>query len=71
MPIRIAAMTMLGPMPRAIPLTGTATWWPSTLYQTTTLELRRAGERLLIDPGVSPWEIAEVLAGDGDARTVL
>jgi hypothetical protein len=44
-------------MPRAVPLTGTATWWPSTLYQTTTLELRRAGERLLIDPGVSPWEI--------------
>ncbi|HEY2789310.1 MAG TPA: MBL fold metallo-hydrolase [Gaiellales bacterium] len=49
-------------MPRAIPLTGTATWWPSTLYQTTTLELRRAGERLLIDPGISPWEIEEVLA---------
>jgi glyoxylase-like metal-dependent hydrolase (beta-lactamase superfamily II) len=49
-------------MPRAVPLTGTATWWPSTLYQTTTLELRRAGERLLIDPGVSPWEIEEVLA---------
>jgi glyoxylase-like metal-dependent hydrolase (beta-lactamase superfamily II) len=49
-------------MPRALPLTGTATWWPSTLYQTTTLELRRAGERLLIDPGVSPWEVEEVLA---------
>jgi glyoxylase-like metal-dependent hydrolase (beta-lactamase superfamily II) len=49
-------------MPRAIPLTGTATWWPSTLYQTTTLELRRAGERLLIDPGISPWEIEEVVA---------
>jgi hydroxyacylglutathione hydrolase len=49
-------------MPRAIPLTGTATWWPSTLYQTTTLELRRAGERLLIDPGISPWEVEEVLA---------
>jgi glyoxylase-like metal-dependent hydrolase (beta-lactamase superfamily II) len=49
-------------MPRAIPLTGTATWWPSTLYQTTTLELRRAGERLLVDPGISPWEIEEVVA---------
>lgn len=48
-------------MPRAIPLTGTATWWPSTLYQTTTLELRRAGERLLVDPGISPWEIEEVV----------
>lgn len=49
-------------MPRAIPLTGTATWWPSTLYQTTTLELRRAGERLLIDPGISPWEIEEIVS---------
>jgi glyoxylase-like metal-dependent hydrolase (beta-lactamase superfamily II) len=49
-------------MPRAIPLTGTATWWPSTLYQTTTLELRRAGERLLIDPGISPWEIEELVS---------
>jgi glyoxylase-like metal-dependent hydrolase (beta-lactamase superfamily II) len=48
-------------MPRAIPLTGTATWWPSTLYQTTTLELRRAGERLLVDPGISQWEIEEVV----------
>jgi hydroxyacylglutathione hydrolase len=45
-----------------MPLTGTATWWPSTLYQTTTLELRRAGERLLVDPGISPWEIEEVMA---------
>lgn len=49
-------------MPRAVPLTGTATWWPSTLYQTTTLELRRAGARLLIDPGISPWEVEEVVA---------
>jgi glyoxylase-like metal-dependent hydrolase (beta-lactamase superfamily II) len=49
-------------MPRALPLTGTATWWPSTLFQTTTLELRRAGERLLVDPGISPWEIEEVVA---------
>jgi hydroxyacylglutathione hydrolase len=45
-----------------MPLTGTATWWPSTLYQTTTLELRRAGERLLVDPGISPWEVEEVVA---------
>jgi hydroxyacylglutathione hydrolase len=49
-------------MPRAVPLTGTATWWPSTLYQTTTLELRRAGERLLVDPGISPWEVEEVVS---------
>jgi hydroxyacylglutathione hydrolase len=49
-------------MARAVPLTGTATWWPSTLYQTTTLELRRAGERLLVDPGISPWEVEEVVS---------
>jgi glyoxylase-like metal-dependent hydrolase (beta-lactamase superfamily II) len=49
-----------------MPLTGTATWWPSTLYQTTTLELRRAGERLLVDPGISTWEIDEVV----DASTL-
>jgi len=49
-----------------MPLTGTATWWPSTLYQTTTLELRRAGERLLVDPGISSWEIEEVV----DASTM-
>ncbi len=56
-------------MPRAVPLTPTATWWPSTLYQTTTLELRRGGERLLVDPGISPWEIDEVVAAAPDPVT--
>ena len=42
-------------------MTPTATWWPSTLYQTTTLELRRDGERLLVDPGIPPWEIDEAV----------
>ena len=49
-------------MPRAVPLTPSATWWPSTLYQTTTLELRRGDDRLLVDPGISPWEIDEVVS---------
>lgn len=53
-------------MPRATPLTGHAIWWPSTLYQTTTLELRRDGQRLLIDPGISPWEIDEVVSAHSD-----
>lgn len=53
-------------MPRAVPLTPTASWWPSSLYQTTTLELRRGGERLLVDPGISPWEIEEVVDGSAD-----
>ena len=56
-------------MPRAVPLTPTATWWPSTLYQTTTLELRRSGERLLVDPGISPWEIDEVVSAAPDPVT--
>ena len=56
-------------MPRAVPLTPTATWWPSTLYQTTTLELRRGGERLLVDPGISPWEIDEVVSAAPDPVT--
>jgi hydroxyacylglutathione hydrolase len=51
-------------MARATPLTEHAIWWPSTLYQTCTLELRREGERLLIDPGISPWEIDEVVSAD-------
>jgi hydroxyacylglutathione hydrolase len=56
-------------VPRAVPLTPTATWWPSTLYQTTTLELRRGGERLLVDPGISPWEIDEVVSATADPVT--
>jgi hydroxyacylglutathione hydrolase len=38
-------------------------WWPSTLWQTTTLEVERDGVRLLVDPGVSPWEVREVAGG--------
>ncbi|MGN6377892.1 MAG: MBL fold metallo-hydrolase [Gaiellales bacterium] len=53
-------------MPRAMPLTEHAIWWPSTLYQTTTLELRRDGRRMLIDPGISPWEIEEVVEAHAD-----
>ncbi len=51
-------------MSRAVPLSDSVTWWPSTLFQTTTLEVRRAGERLLVDPGVSRWEIADVAGAD-------
>jgi hydroxyacylglutathione hydrolase len=50
-------------MTRSIPVTENAVWWPSTLFQTTTLELRRNGERLLVDPGISLWETEEVVAG--------
>lgn len=53
-------------MPRATPLTEHVIWWPSTLYQTTTLELRRDGQRLLVDPGISPWEIEEVVSAHSD-----
>jgi len=53
-------------MGRAIRLTDTATWWPSTLWLTTTLELRRDGVRLLVDPGISRWEIDEVVAAAED-----
>jgi hydroxyacylglutathione hydrolase len=56
-------------VPRAVSLTPTATWWPSTLYQTTTLELSRAGERLLVDPGISPWEIDEVVSSGTEPVT--
>ena len=38
-------------------------------YQTTTLELRRSGERLLVDPGISPWEIDEVVSAASDPVT--
>ncbi|MGZ4431329.1 MAG: MBL fold metallo-hydrolase [Gaiellales bacterium] len=51
-------------MSRAVALSDSVSWWPSTLFQTTTLEVRRAGQRLLVDPGVSPWEIAEVTGAD-------
>jgi len=53
-------------MPRGMPLTEHAIWWPSTLYQTSTLELRRDAQRLLVDPGISPWEIEEVVNAHPD-----
>ncbi len=56
-------------MTRSMPLTENATWWPSTLFQTTTLELRRNGKRLLVDPGISLWEIDEVVAARGGPVT--
>ena len=56
-------------MPRAVSLTPSATWWPSTLYQTTTLELRKGRDRLLVDPGISPWEIDEVVSAAQDPVT--
>lgn len=40
------------------------------LWQTTTLELHRDGERLLIDPGIAPWEVEEA-AGDGVGHVLL
>jgi len=49
--------SMLAAMARALALNEHAVWWPSTLYQTTTLDLRGAGTRVLVDPGISPWEI--------------
>ena len=48
-------------MSRAVSLSESATWWPSTLWQTTTLELRRDGRRVLVDPGISRWEIEQVV----------
>jgi glyoxylase-like metal-dependent hydrolase (beta-lactamase superfamily II) len=53
-------------MGRAVRLSDTATWWPSTLWLTSTLELRREGVRLLVDPGISRWEIDEVVAASPD-----
>jgi hydroxyacylglutathione hydrolase len=58
------------PVTRPTRLSDPITWWPSTLYQTTTLELTKGQERLLIDPGVSPWEIREVSQGAVD-RIIL
>ena len=62
MPTRIEA-SYDGVMERPLIVTETARWWPSTLWQTTTLEVERDGVRLLVDPGVSPWEVREVAAG--------
>jgi glyoxylase-like metal-dependent hydrolase (beta-lactamase superfamily II) len=57
-------------VPRSLALSPTATWWPSVLWQTTTLELHREGVRLLIDPGIAPWEVEEA-AGDGVQHVLL
>jgi hydroxyacylglutathione hydrolase len=57
-------------MTRSVQLSSTARWWGSTLFQTSTLELATDGKRLLVDPGVSPWEIAEA-AGDHVDYVVL
>ncbi len=57
-------------MSRAVQLTETATWWPSVLWQTTTLEVVRNGERLLVDPGIAPWEVREA-TGDGAAHILI
>ena len=57
-------------MSRAVQLTSTATWWPSVLWKTTTLEVVRGPERLLVDPGIAPWEVREA-AGDGAASLLI
>jgi hydroxyacylglutathione hydrolase len=55
---------------RPFEVSGSVRWWPSALFQTTTLEVVRDSARLLVDPGVAPWEIGEV-AGDGDADVLI
>src|SRR6266516_956960 len=57
-------------MSRAVQLTSTATWWPSVLWQTSTLEVVRGRERLLVDPGIAPWEVREA-AGDGATNLLI
>jgi hydroxyacylglutathione hydrolase len=57
-------------MTRALALTDTATWWPSVLWQTTTLAIDRDGTRLLVDPGIAPWEAREA-AGDGAGEILI
>jgi hydroxyacylglutathione hydrolase len=57
-------------MPRARSISPSATWWPSVLWQTTTLEVVRDGERLLVDPGIAPWEVEEA-ARDGAAHVLI
>jgi hydroxyacylglutathione hydrolase len=57
-------------MPRARSISPSVTWWPSVLWQTTTLEVVRDGERLLVDPGIAPWEVEEA-ARDGAAHVLI
>ena len=50
-------------MERPIELSAWWRWWPSTLWQTTTLEIERDGVRLMVDPGIAPWEVRSAAAG--------
>lgn len=50
-------------MERPLELTPRLRWWPSTLWQTTTLEIERDGARLMVDPGIAPWEVRSAAAG--------
>jgi glyoxylase-like metal-dependent hydrolase (beta-lactamase superfamily II) len=55
---------------RALDLTATARWWPSVLWQTTTLTLDGNGARLLVDPGIATWETREA-AADGATHILI
>ncbi len=57
-------------MSRARTITPSVTWWPSVLWQTTTLEVVRDGQRLLVDPGIAPWEVREA-ARDGAHHVLI
>ncbi|HVI38153.1 MAG TPA: MBL fold metallo-hydrolase, partial [Gaiellales bacterium] len=59
-------------MSRALDLTPTARWWPSVLWQTTTLTLDGDGDgaRLLVDPGIATWETREA-AADGATHILI
>jgi hydroxyacylglutathione hydrolase len=57
-------------MPRARSISPSVTWWPSVLWQTTTLEVVRDGQRLLVDPGIAPWEVREA-ARDGADHVLI
>ena len=57
-------------MSRALDLTPTARWWPSVLWQTTTLTLDGDGARLLVDPGIAAWETREA-AADGATHILI
>ena len=54
---------MMLPVERPLELSPTLRWWPSTLWQTTTLEVERDGARLMVDPGIAPWEVRSAAAG--------
>jgi glyoxylase-like metal-dependent hydrolase (beta-lactamase superfamily II) len=48
---------------RPLELSPRLRWWPSTLWQTTTLEIEREGARLMVDPGIAPWEVRSAAGG--------